>query len=524
MNRIAITGTLLVLLNAGLAGAVRPLAAQTFPTDNPVLKAIWAEGMENSRAYPLAQALMDSIGPRLTGTPGHHAANEWAVSMFKTWGVPARNEEYGTWVGWRRGISHIDLVSPRVRSLDGMMLAWSPGTGGAVEAAAVALPWFEGSDELGNWLPTVNGKFVLVGPAESSCRPSSNWEEFATGASFEAHQAARQEAQAKWRQQVGDLGGTDSLIAGLEGAGAAGVITSSWSSGWGARRIFSADTKAIPTVDLGCEDYGLVYRLAQHGQNPVLRIEAEAEFLGEVPVFNTIAELRGSELPNEYILLGAHLDSWDGGSGATDNGTGTVTMMEAMRILKAVYPNPRRTILVGLWGAEEQGLIGSRAFNEDHQEVMDGLQAAFNQDNGTGRVTGISMQGLTGAGSHFGHWLSLIPGEITGHIDLSIPGSPSGGGSDHASFVCEGAPSFMLGSLNWGYFQYTWHTNLDTFDKVVFDDVKNNAVLTAMLAYLASEDAERIPRDRRVMPLNPRTGEQREWPVCRPARRSWDGS
>jgi hypothetical protein len=137
MNRIAITGTLLVLLNAGLAGAVRPLAAQTFPTDNPVLKAIWAEGMENSRAYPLAQALMDSIGPRLTGTPGHHAANEWAVSMFKTWGVPARNEEYGTWVGWRRGISHIDLVSPRVRSLDGMMLHGGGGGGRGRSASLV---------------------------------------------------------------------------------------------------------------------------------------------------------------------------------------------------------------------------------------------------------------------------------------------------------------------------------------------------------------------------------------------------
>jgi Zn-dependent M28 family amino/carboxypeptidase len=197
-------------------------------------------------------------------------------------------------------------------------------------------------------------------------------------------------------------------------------------------------------------------------------------------------------------------------------------MLEAMRILKAVYPNPKRTIIVGLWNSEEQGLNGSRAFAADHPEVVDGMQALFNQDNGTGRIVRASTSGLPGAAPFFARWVAALPQQISQHIDLSFPGSPSGGGTDHASFICAGAPAFSLGSNSWDYFRYTWHTNVDTFDKLVFDDLENNATLVAMLAYMASEEPQRIPRDRRVLPTNPRTGEQREWPACRDARRSWE--
>src|SRR5690606_18837840 len=221
-----------------------------------------------------------------------------------------------------------------------------------------------------------------------------------------------------------------------------------------------------------------------------------------------------------YVMLSAHFDSWDGSSGATDNVTGTVTMLEAMRILKAAYPNPKRTILVGHWGGEEQGLNGSRAYMAEHPEVVTGLQALLNQDNGTGRVVRISTSGFVNAGENFGRWLARIPSEITQHIDLSVPGNPPGGGSDMASAVCHGAPGFSLSSISWDYGTYTWHTNRDTFDKIMFDEVRNNATLTAMLAYLASEDPEFVSRERRVMGLN-RAGEQAEWPTCpAPARKS----
>ena len=161
----------------------------------------------------------------------------------------------------------------------------------------------------------------------------------------------------------------------------------------------------------------------------------------------------------------------------------------------------------------------------DHPEIVGGLQALFNQDNGTGRVVNISMQGLTGAGEHFANWLGQIPREITQHIDLNIPGTPGGGGSDYASFICSGAPAFSISSLSWEYGTYTWHTQRDTFDKIWMDDLKNNATLTAMLVYLASEDPNRVPRDQRdVMPTSRRTGEPMTWPECRDGRRSSEGT
>lgn len=511
----AATGTLSTLPPAA--------AAQSFPTNDPVLRRMWALGMDSSQTYRFAQALTDSIGPRLTGSPGQKAGNAWLVATYKAMGIEARNERYGTWQGWRRGISHVDLVAPRVRSLEGMMLAWSPGTNGKdVQAGTIILPDLPDSAAFRAWLPRAKGKFVLVSMAQPTCRSDSNWQEYAQPESFERMKAARAEATAAWQRRVANAGHTTrTLPVALEQAGAVGVLSSTWSAGWGVTKIFQARTQRVPSFDLSCEDYGLVYRLTEHGQGPVLRVRADAEKLGEVPVFNTLAEIRGTEKPDEYVMLSAHFDSWDGASGATDNATGTVTMLEAMRILKAAYPRPKRTILVGHWSGEEQGLNGSRAFAADHPEVVKGLQALFNQDNGTGRVVSMSASGLTTAAPFVARWAAQLPGELTRDIKFAFPGAPAGGGSDHASFICYGAPGFGLGSLSWDYGTYTWHTNRDTFDKIVFDDLRNNATLTAMLAYLASEDDAVVPRERRVMPVSEQTGEQGTWPSCQaPARSS----
>jgi len=219
------------------------------------------------------------------------------------------------------------------------------------------------------------------------------------------------------------------------------------------------------------------------------------------------------------VILSAHFDSWDGGTGATDNGTGTLTMMEAMRILKKILPNPKRTILVGHWGSEEQGLNGSRAFVEDHPEIVQNVQALFNQDNGTGRVANISGQGFLNAYEYISRWLTRVPSDIRQHITTNFPGSPGGGGSDYASFLAAGAPAFSLSSLGWSYGNYTWHTNRDTYDKIVFDDVRNNAILTAILAYMASEDNTKTSREKIVLPINPRTGQPGQWPTPTKATR-----
>jgi len=178
---------------------------------------------------------------------------------------------------------------------------------------------------------------------------------------------------------------------------------------------------------------------------------------------------------------------------------------------------------VVLWNGEEQGLNGSRAFVADNPDIVENIQAVFNQDNGTGRVVNVSMQGFTGLASYFGEWMTALPNEISRHIDLNIPGMPGTGGSDYASFVCAGVPAFSLSSLSWAYRQ-TYHNPTDTFDKIVIDDVVNNAVLTAMLTYLASEEADRLPRDQRVMSgINRRTGEPLTWPQCREPARNASG-
>ncbi|MFN2565613.1 MAG: M20/M25/M40 family metallo-hydrolase [Gemmatimonadaceae bacterium] len=505
-------------------------AAQTFPTDDPVLRRMWAIGMDSSQTYRLAQVLLDSIGPRLTGTPGMRAGNDWLVRTYQSWGIQARNEQYGTWRGWERGVTHVDLVAPRVRTLEGTMLAWSPGTRGAVQGPAVVLPDVRDEADLQRWLAQARGKFVLVSAPQPTCRPDDNWRQYADTASFLRMRNERAASVAAWNTRVGRTASAAdstpalaarSLPGKLERAGALGIVTNLWSAGWGVDKIFNARTQQVPTIDLSCEDYGLVFRLAQSNQGPVIRLQAESRALGEVPVFNTVAEVRGTERPDEYVMLSAHFDSWDAASGATDNGTGTITMLEAMRILRQAYPRPKRTILVGHWSGEEQGLIGSRAFAADHPEVVRGLQALFNQDNGTGRVVNISASGLVAAAGNYARWLAKLPTEITRHFtNVSFPGSPAGGGSDHASFICHGAPAFGLGALSWDYGTYTWHTNRDTFDKIVFDDLKNNATLVAMLAYLASEDPDRVPRERRLMPTNPQSGSPGVWPACQAPPRS----
>lgn len=554
---------------ASLAAAA-PLAAQS---SDPNVARIFRLGMDSSQVQKLAQALLDSIGPRLTGSPGMTAASDWVIAKYKSWGIEARRENYGTWRGWRRGTSQIDLMSPRVRSLEGTMLAWSPGTKGApVTAEAIVLPKFNDSTEFVKWLPQARGKIVLLSPAFPTCRPSEDWARWSTPEAMARMDTLIAQMQQDWATSpdgskayrgtgYGLALGTGTLGTRLEKAGVAGMISSrtklsgfnnpfapagggrggrgggggagggrggaaggasargggpaaslaqaagrgapQGSGGWGVIEVFETYNTVAPAVTLTCEDYGLVYRLAENNQKPRVRLNLDGQLLGEVPAFNTIGVIKGSEKPNEYVMLSAHFDSWDGSSGATDNGTGTLMAMEAMRILKTVYPNPKRTIMVGHWASEEQGLNGSRAFAEDHPEVLKGLQALFNQDNGTGRVQSLSASGLTGIGKHLKGWYEKLPPFFTDSmssnvVSWSFNDVPTGnpGGTDGAVFACYGTPSFGMGAVNWNYSTYTWHTNRDTYDKIVFDDLKHNATLAALMAYLASEDPELISRER----------------------------
>jgi carboxypeptidase Q len=474
------------------------------------------EATQNSQLEKLAHELLDVVGPRLVGTPQMKQAGDWAVKKYGEWGISSRMENWGQWRGWERGITHIDLMSPRLRSLEGTQLAWSPSTakGKPINAEAIVLPLVADSLAFVKWLPSVKGKLVLISQAQISGRPDKNHEEFATKDGFEKFKKDKEAAAKAWRDRLANTKlNAKNLALAIEKAGAAGIIINNWSAGWGVDKIFGANTTTIPTLNLSLEDYGLVYRLAESGNKPMLRITSESKDLGLVPTFNTFAEIKGSEKPNEYVMLSAHFDSWDGASGATDNGTGTIMMMETMRLLKKFYPNPKRTILVGHWASEEQGLNGSRAFVEDHPEIVNNLQALFNQDNGTGRVVNIGGAGFAKSKDFLPRWLAAVPDTIKNQIKTSYPGTPSGGGSDNASFVAAGALGFSLGALSWDYGSYTWHTNRDTYDKVVFDEVRNNAILAAILVYMASEDPEKTSTEKAPMAVNPRTGKPGEWPA-----------
>ena len=518
LRRLAVAGAATTLLAS-------TASSQSFPGEEPVLRRIWQLGIDSSQVMPLAQTLLDSIGPRLTGTPGIEASQRWLVSTYGRWGIQARNERYGTWRGWRRGPTHVDMVAPWVRSLEAIALSWSPP--GRGEGPVVILPELADSAAYARWLPSVKGAYVLTSMPQPTCRTDDNLKEHGTPATLARIQKERDDVRTSWAARIQRAGGARELPLRLERAGALGIVTMSWASGWGAERIFSARTERAPTVAVGCEDYGMLARLAERNQGPRLRISVEAQPLGEVPVFNTIAEIRGSEKPDEIVMLSAHLDTWQGAPGATDNGSGTVVMMEAMRILRAAYPNPKRTIIVGHWSGEEQGLNGSRAWALDNQAKLPNIQALFNNDNGTGRVEAIGMQGFTRAGESFARWLSSMPSELTSGIRLQIPGNPGFGGTDNASFVCHGVPAFELDGKDWSYFAYTWHTDLDTYDKLIAEDLRANATLVAMLAYMASEDPERVSRDRRTIV----TGGARArpganaWPTCTaPARSSGEST
>ncbi len=486
-----------------------------------VINAIVDQTYNHSQLQTLGHELLDEIGPRLVGTPQMQEAHDWAIKTYEGWGIPAKKQQWGEWKSWERGITHIDLISPRVQTLVGTQLAWSPSTSKrGVTAEVITLPTVSSATEFQAWLPQVKGKFVMIAMPHKTGRPDANWEKWATPESLAKMKADRKMQVEAWNANLINTGlvkkpglrGLTKLIAALEEAGAAGIINNYWSKGFGADKIFWAETKDIPTVDLRLEDYTMVYRMAKHGDHPNLHIVARSKDLGKAPTFNTIAQIKGEELPNEYVVLSAHFDSWDGATGATDNGTGTLLMMEVMRILKKVYPHPKRTILVGHWGSEEEGLNGSRAFVLDNPDIVKNIQVVFNQDNGTGRIKSISSSGFANAYDYLSQWLAAVPDTVN-KVETSFPGWPSSGGTDVSSFIAAGVPAFNLNALSWSYWNYTWHTNLDTYDKIVWDDLKNNVVLTAVLAYMASEAPERVSNEKRLMPIDKETGKRMQWPT-----------
>lgn len=472
----------------------------------------------NNQLEHLAFELLDEIGPRLVGSPQMEQAHNWVVATYKKWNIKAENIPYGEWKSWQRGTTEITMTSPRIKSIEGTQLAWNINTKKAVEAEVVAMPVFQSKNDFENWVRSVKGKIVMISQYQKSGRPENQWKEHATEEDFNTYKNEKTDDLTAWNNSIKATGKSlRELVEYLETKGAAGFVQSYNTGTMGANRIFYSFAQTVPMVDISLEDYGLLYRLATNGKSPKIKINTQSKNSGNTQTFNTIATIPGKTKPNEYVMLSAHLDSWDGAQGATDNGTGTILMMEVARLIQKYAPNNDRTIVIGHWGSEEQGLNGSRAYIMDHPTEVQKIKILFNQDSGTGRINYIGGQGFVNSYDYLGNWLQSVPEHIRKHIKTDFPGMPQNGGTDNASFVAAGIPAFNLSTQNWDYGQYTWHTNRDTYDKIVFKELEKNVITTTLLTLEAANDPNDISNEKRVLPKD------NEWPTIKEPKRSSEG-
>ncbi len=493
-----------VFAAAALPSSVLAQVAQE-AVDLDVVSRIREEGFERSQVEAMARHLTEVIGPRLTGSPGMTRANEWTAEMFRDWGL--QNVEIEPWGEFGRGWSHVEysgqIRSPWPQPLHGQPLAWTGSTDGVAQGTAMVVS-VEAIEDVEQYRGRMRGQFILmddpqeVEPEFEHRDRRTSLEDLLTPASpqaagppamtdaelqaLRARMMARREAQ----QAFAELAESEGALAFLRiSSRNDGVIR-----GGSAGSREPGAPEGLPHVAISREQYNMIHRNTLAGQQVYLEIMVRNRFYeDDTQAYNTLAELPGSDLADEYIMLGAHLDSWHMGGGATDNPAGSVVMMEAMRILKTLGVQPRRTIRIALWSGEEQGLLGSRAWVENHPEMHDRISAYVNVDNGTGRIRGIWNQSNPAATPIFEQILWPFR-------DLGVVAVRHGntGGTDHLAFDRAGIPGFNFIQDPIEYGINTHHTELDTFDHLVLDDLRQAAVVVASTVYhLANRDGM-VPR------------------------------
>ncbi|MFL5402577.1 MAG: M20/M25/M40 family metallo-hydrolase [Gemmatimonadales bacterium] len=448
--------------------------------------------MQRSDVMQNLQHLSDVIGPRLSGSPAMRRANEWTGQRFKTYGLTAGLEPYDFGVTWERGPVSLRLTAPFAREVTAQSWAWTEGIGGKTLAGPVVLTDLSTPESLAVYRSKVKGAWVLPRPPFPLWNPD--------GPAKTPADSLRLEQQIKLRQSlVADTSAAAvtarrqyqlDLPYTLKAAGALGTLVDG-SKEHGLMTMSGSPNRVspLPNLVISHEDYSLLARLIGAGVVP--RLEGRVENrLGKSPVrqWNTVAELRGAKQPGQVVILGAHLDSWDLGTGTTDNGTGSMVVLEAARALKQSGLKPNRTIRFILFSGEEQGLLGSRAYAEAHKAQADSIQAVLVIDNGTGAVTGQALQGRKDLE---GLWKQLL-------VPVASLGADSvrdanKGGTDHLSFLPYGVPGFNFDQLPRGY-DHTHHSQSDTYDKAVAEDLKQAAAVMAVTAYELANLPELLPR------------------------------
>ncbi|GMV05129.1 MAG: hypothetical protein AMXMBFR53_14080 [Gemmatimonadota bacterium] len=472
--------------------------------DLTVVQRIREEGLERSQLPAMARYLTEVNGPRLTGSPGMKKANEWTAEQFRSWGLT--NVTVEPWGDFGRGWANEGysgrILTPFEQPLHGQPMAWTGSTPGVVRGRALVAK-VAGMDDVAAYRGRLKGAIVLM--EEPSPTPPEfehvdrrlSLEELLEpapapqggGAMSDADRQAmmeRMRAQREAQQAFQALAAEEGAHAFLRiSSRDHGVIR-----GGSAGSRNAGDPEGLPHVALSKEQYNQIYRNVEAGIPVELELMVENRFFeDDLKAYNTLADLPGTDKADEYVMLGAHLDSWHMGGGAADNAAGSVVMMEAMRILKTLGVQPRRTIRIALWSGEEQGLLGSRNWVRNNPQLHDRISAYVNVDNGTGRLRGIWDQSNEKA-------IPVFEQILWPFRDLGVVAVRHGntGGTDHLAFDAAGIPGFNFIQDPIEYGINSHHTELDTFDHLVLDDLKQAAVVVAATVYALAMREEMMPR------------------------------
>ncbi|HTR21110.1 MAG TPA: M20/M25/M40 family metallo-hydrolase [Gemmatimonadales bacterium] len=469
-----------LLACAGLAFAT-PLLAQEMTVDTAGSGALIDEGMNRSEAMKNLEHLTDVIGPRLTGSPAAKAANDWTMQRFKDYGLDSHTEAW-TFAGtWTRGGFSARMLAPRVHSVVAASWAWAPGTGGKPLKGPVVRINASSPESLAAYRAVVKGSWLMTGP------PSFVWNNDGppmTAADSETMRASFRRAFG--RPQAGDSARRAQLMQFrvdlpyiLHNLGALGLLTDAGKE-QGLLNMSGSPSRVypLPYVVLAHDEFAMFGRLIEDGATPQLEVTSDNQ-IGEdsVPQWNTVGEIRGTEHPGQVVIVGAHLDSWDLGTGASDNGTGSIATLEAARIISKSGLKPKRTIRFVLFTGEEEGLLGSRAYAQQHAAEADSIQAVIVLDNGVGAITGQALQGRPDL---YGLWRALLAPVRSLHADTITDAIK--GGTDHLSFIPLGVPGFNFNQITRGY-NHTHHSQSDTYDKAIDGDLRQASTVMAVSAY-----------------------------------------
>lgn len=498
--------------------------------DSTTIARIMEEGSKNSKVMEYLSYLTDVYGPRLTGSRAYKQAAEWTRNTLTSIGLSnARLEGWGPFGrGWELKRYSANVIGRQAFPLHSYPKAWSTGIDASGEVVLLdartdsALALFKGK---------LKGKFVLMdGPrtVEMKFDPAAirytdaQLLELANAdtprprrprrSNLGARQRDRTNIDYKKMEMCEKEGAVAILSAGAFDGGSIMVLSASvlqHPDTPSANRVRAWDASApkiLPQIAVGVEHYNRMARALQKGEKLKIEVDLEVEFTKVDSGYNVLAELPGTDLHDEIVMIGAHLDSWHGATGATDNGTGVSICMEAMRILKTLDMKPRRTIRIGLWGGEEQGTYGSKAYVKQHlgerltppgggeakivlKPEAEKFSAYFNDDNGTGKFRGIYMERNEAVRPIFRKWFTPFGKENS--FTLTIGGTTN---TDHQAFDQIGLPAFQFIQDDIEYFTKTWHSTMDLYDRAIEDDLKQCSMVMAGFAYNAAMRDEKIPR------------------------------